>query len=69
MKPNSYVFAILLTLCATALSAQAQNLEFYLYNSSKIRLIENQLQYQITPIKNGSHFHLRSFLPGEPTQF
>lgn len=53
MKPNSYVFAILLTLFATGLSAQNQNLEFYLYNSSKVRLIENQLQYQISPLKNG----------------
>lgn len=53
MKPNSSVFAILLTLCAIGLSAQNQNLEFYIYNSSKIRLIENQLQYQLTPIKNG----------------
>jgi len=41
-----------LTLCATGLSAAERNLEFYVYNSNKIRLIENQLQYQLSPLKN-----------------
>ncbi|MDD2423442.1 MAG: hypothetical protein PHG34_04460 [Candidatus Cloacimonetes bacterium] len=49
MKTTSFALAILLLSCSYSLFAQARGIEFYLYNSDNIRLLESNLGYQISP--------------------
>lgn len=49
MKRILFVLAICWLLCNTTLQAQSQGVEFYHFNSDKIRILESLLQYQIHP--------------------
>ncbi len=52
MKANLFCLAILLL--SLSLGAQSRGIEFYLYNSDNIRLLESSLGYQTTPFKDVS---------------
>lgn len=52
MKRNSFLLVISLIGLSLKLGAQTRGVEFYLYNSEKVRLLESSLQYQILPMKN-----------------
>ncbi|MDI3503383.1 MAG: hypothetical protein PWP64_319 [Candidatus Cloacimonadota bacterium] len=54
MKANSFCLVILLLSCSFPLFAQTREVEFYLYDSDSIRLLESSLGYQMTPYKYGT---------------
>ncbi len=49
MKTTLFALAILLLSCSVGLFAQARGIEFYLYNSDTVRLLESNLGYQMHP--------------------
>lgn len=51
MKLNLSIFASFFLLLCTGLSAQNSALDLYLYNNSSIRIIENRLSYNLSPLK------------------
>lgn len=64
MKLNSLFSAIIFSLVALALSADNQALEFYYTGSDNVVAIENQLQYQISPLA-GSIINIRGLSANE----
>ncbi|HNQ43390.1 MAG TPA: hypothetical protein PKI59_03135, partial [Candidatus Cloacimonadota bacterium] len=54
MNRNSLLFAILLLSFSLRLWSQTRGVEFYLYNSNSVQLLESSLQYQILPLKNSA---------------
>lgn len=48
------IFFLVILSLSCSLFAQNRGIEFYLYNSDNIRLLESSLGYQINPIKYGS---------------
>ncbi|MCB5251681.1 MAG: hypothetical protein RBR69_07855 [Candidatus Cloacimonadaceae bacterium] len=54
MKKTSFALAILLLSCSSSLFAQSRDIEFYLYNSDNIRLLESSLSYQTSPTKHST---------------
>ncbi|PKN73041.1 MAG: hypothetical protein CVU50_04600 [Candidatus Cloacimonetes bacterium HGW-Cloacimonetes-3] len=54
MKRIIFASAIFWLLCSSALLAQAQGLDFYLYSSEHVQSIENNLQYRYFPFANTS---------------
>jgi hypothetical protein len=54
VKKTSFALAIILLSCSLSLFAQARGIEFYLYNSDSIRLLESRLGYQMTPTQHST---------------
>lgn len=54
MKKTSFALAILLLSCSIGLWAQSRGIEFYLYNSDNIRLLESSLGYQTSPTEHST---------------
>lgn len=54
MKKTLFSLAILLLSCSSGLFAQSRGIEFYLYNSDNIRLLESNLGYQTSPSEHST---------------
>lgn len=54
MKLNLSIFASFFLLLCTGLSAQNSALNLYLYNNNSIRILDNQLLYNLSPLKHTS---------------